>query len=510
MRNNKLTLTVESPILCDDSNVLSLLEKYSIYYNFLNRKLLNDIINNNTSKDYINFLKRNYIAKYKIPGRIFNSLLFNCKGILKSQERLIKLNIKNDKNKIKKLINKIKKVSKILLKGYRKSKKDIVLPHEIKIYNRNIFLWKLKINKLKTKKYKKFPLCGSRNFYKKQWNYVSHDSWLTEWRRKRNCNLFLVGSSDETLGNQLCQYKDNKLYLRLPYLLESNSLKIIELPVKFYSDKENKNINYYNYFREAIDNHIAVSYRFIKRENNKWYVLASFSLERDVNSNMSGYIGIDVNYELLATSDIDHKGNFVGFKNYSYNSLGTTDQHRNELSLIVKDIVYRAKTLNKAVVVEDLDLSKCKYSNSKDINRKVSSISYNTFFNLLYSKCLKNNVLLKIVNPAYTSIIGKYKYSKIYGIGVHNAAALVIARRGNFYYREKIPNLLNRILHRVEAQKWSSIFRYGHHWSHWAFFNRSFVKCSGKKLDSYMSIITDIMNTLNTGDCACRLRYLLQ
>ncbi len=506
MYNNKLTLTIESPVLNDNNNIL--LEKYSKYYNYLNRKLLNDIINNGTDRDYINFLKRNYIAKYKIPGRMFNSLFFNCKGILKSQEELIKLNIKNDKSRIKKLIKKIKKVSKILLKGYRKYRKDIVLPHERKVYNRNIFLWHQKVNKLKTKNYEKIPVCGSLHFYKKQWNYISHDSWLTEWRRKRNFNFLLVGSKNESLGNQLCQYKDNKLSLRLPYLFESKDIKRIELPVKFYSGKNKKNINYYNYFKEAIEKKIAISYRFIKRGNNQWYVLASFSLDRDVSRNISGYIGIDINYELLATTEIDHKGNFVGFENYSYHSFGTTDQHRDELSIIVKDIVNRAKISKKGIVIEKLDLTKCKFGNSKVSNRKINSISYNIFFKLLYSKCLKNNILFKSVNSVYTSIIGKYKYSKFYGISPHNAAALVIARRANFYYKEKIPNHLNRILHRAEAQKWPTIFRYGHHWSHWAFFYKSFVKCS-KKLDSYISF-ANIMNNLTTGDYACRLRYLLQ
>ncbi|MEE8564750.1 MAG: IS200/IS605 family accessory protein TnpB-related protein [Candidatus Thermoplasmatota archaeon] len=496
--------------MCDDSNILSLLENYSSYYNFLNRKLLNDIINNGTDKDYINSLKRNYGAKYKIHARLFNSLLFNCKGMLKSQEELVKLNIKDDKSKIKKLIKKIKKASKALLKGYRKSKKDVVLPHERNIYNCNIFFWSLKVNKLKTKNYEKSPMCGSRNFYKKQWNYVSHESWLTEWRRKRSCNLFIVGSGDETAGNQLCQYKDNKLFLTLPLAFKSNELKKIELPVKFYSEKDKKNINYYDYFKEAINNHIAVTYRFVKRENNKWYVLATFKLDRKVNKNITGYIGIDVNYELLATTDIDHNGNFVGFENYGYHSDGTTEQHRDELSLIVKDIVDRAKVSNKAIVIEKLDLSKCKSGHSKKVNRKVSSISYNMFFDLLRSRCLKNNILLKSVNPAFTSIIGKYKYSKTYGIGVHNAAALVIAKRGSFYYKERIPNLLNCILHRAEARKWPHIFRYRHHWKHWDFFNNSFVKCSSKKkLDSYNSIIVDVMNILSTKECAGRWRYLL-
>ena len=39
-------------------------------------------------------------------------------------------------------------------------------------------------------------------------------------------------------------------------------------------------------------------------------------------------------------------------------------------------------------------------------------------------------VMLKMVNPAYTSKIGKQKYSKARKLTVHNAAAYVIARRG--------------------------------------------------------------------------------
>jgi hypothetical protein len=38
-------------------------------------------------------------------------------------------------------------------------------------------------------------------------------------------------------------------------------------------------------------------------------------------------------------------------------------------------------------------------------------------------------VLVKEVNPAYTSKLGKLKYKKMYSLSDHEAAALVIARR---------------------------------------------------------------------------------
>jgi len=54
---------------------------------------------------------------------------------------------------------------------------------------------------------------------------------------------------------------------------------------------------------------------------------------------------------------------------------------------------------------------------------------------------LRNGFQIKQINPAYTSVIGRFKYSKKYGLSVHEAAALVIARRG-IGYHEKLPEEL--------------------------------------------------------------------
>jgi hypothetical protein len=114
-------------------------------------------------------------------------------------------------------------------------------------------------------------------------------------------------------------------------------------------------------------------------------------------------------------------------------------------------------------------------------------------------KAKKCGVALKKVNPAYTSVIGKYKYATSLGLNFHQAAAFVIARRG-LGFRERIPkkiqrlidsliSKLNSLLPAMEAkgrrqvkrllnklENWRNI----HSWSFWYTFNKSLRKVGVK------------------------------
>jgi hypothetical protein len=63
-------------------------------------------------------------------------------------------------------------------------------------------------------------------------------------------------------------------------------------------------------------------------------------------------------------------------------------------------------------------------------NRKKSNFVWRRFITLLEHKCIEYGIEYKKVNPAYTSIIGKYKYRERYKLAIHEAAAFVIGRRG--------------------------------------------------------------------------------
>ena len=80
---------------------------------------------------------------------------------------------------------------------------------------------------------------------------------------------------------------------------------------------------------------------------------------------------------------------------------------------------------------------------------------------LLTSKAVKYHIGIKFVHPAYTSKAGKMRYLRRYGLSVHEAAALCIARRGQ-EFKESIPSYLKPYLknEKVRAlipQQWGSL-----------------------------------------------------
>ncbi|OWK25031.1 hypothetical protein AJ87_14895 [Rhizobium yanglingense] len=70
--------------------------------------------------------------------------------------------------------------------------------------------------------------------------------------------------------------------------------------------------------------------------------------------------------------------------------------------------------------------------------RMLSSFAYSAFGQALQSACARQDVALRRVNPAYTSIIGRVKFARRYGLSVHEAASVTIARRA-MGYSERLP-----------------------------------------------------------------------
>ena len=122
--------------------------------------------------------------------------------------------------------------------------------------------------------------------------------------------------------------------------------------------------------------------------------------------------------------------------------------------------------------MESLDFMKKKAKDQgKVTNRKLHMIPYSKFFKLLLSKCVKNNVLVKFINPAYTSVIARTKYTKNLGRSVHSIASYVIGRRGQ-NFSERIPC---KILDKVHSgQKHSDNL---HDLNEWGKVHKQLKKC---------------------------------
>ena len=98
----------------------------------------------------------------------------------------------------------------------------------------------------------------------------------------------------------------------------------------------------------------------------------------------------------------------------------------------VAGVVGYARGAGKPLVVEKLDFRQKKAvleGESRKYARMLSSFSYGKVKAYFLSRGYREGVEIIEVNPAYSSVVGRVKFMERYGLTVHQAAALVLARR---------------------------------------------------------------------------------
>jgi IS605 OrfB family transposase len=119
----------------------------------------------------------------------------------------------------------------------------------------------------------------------------------------------------------------------------------------------------------------------------------------------------------------------------------STGQRAALLSDALEEVIDWALAAKKPVVIEDLDFGAKKKrlgQMSAAQARALSGLAYAKYLQLIASKCYRRGVALIKINPAFTSVAGRLKYAQPLGLSVHQAAAGVIARRGQGFI-EKLP-----------------------------------------------------------------------
>lgn len=303
-------------------------------------------------------------------------------------------------------------------------------------------------------------LCfGSKKLFRAQFalkenGFENHEEWKEAWHKARSSEFFVLGSKDETHGNQSCTAFRNKddtlnLRLRMPDCLEEKYGKYIVIPnIQFqYGHKEVlralSECEKRSMFKDTSLGQ-ALSYRF-KQDDKGWRVFISVALPEAplITHSESGSIGIDINSNHLALVETDRFGNPIHKETIPLNLYGKSScQAKAIIGDACKQIVQVAKETKKPIVVEELDFRKKKASLREDapyFARMLSSFAYSSILTHIKSRSLKLGVEVKEVNPAYTSIIGRTKFSKRYGLSIHHAAALSIARR-SLRFSERPPS----------------------------------------------------------------------
>ena len=302
-------------------------------------------------------------------------------------------------------------------------------------------------------------LCfGSKKLWRKQHDlkangYACHDAWLDDWRAARSDEFFVLGSRDETAGCQLSVASINDdgtltLRLRMPDSLAERHGKYLVVPnVRFAYGHEKvlaalgSNTEYAVYRRKHGEKEAratrfgqAISYRF-KRDSKGWRVFATTELpEVEITTDRRrGAIGVDLNADHLAVAETDASGNYLNSWRVPLVTYGKS--HHQAEALIgdaVASVVEYARGAGKPIVIEKLDFRQKKAvleGESRKYARMLSSFSYGKVKAYFLSRGYREGVEIVAVNPAYSSVVGRVKFMERYGLTVHQAAALVLARR---------------------------------------------------------------------------------
>lgn len=241
----------------------------------------------------------------------------------------------------------------------------------------------------------------------------------------------MVGSSDESYGNQICQldFLGKELHVRVPYCLEFLYGQHVVIPIDLPKHGRDE-------LASAWFNKQAITYRFIYNKKFIWEIHITVEVQPQHEHTQDvcwGAIGVDLNPGSIGYARVDKDGNLAASGNIGIN-IQSQPQGRTEA--VLADAVTQLTTLaikyQCPIVVEKLDFSDKKKrlrEMSSRHNRMLSGFAYSRFLQLLKARCFKLGIQLIEVNPAYSSLIGLIKFMSLYGMNSATAAALVVARR---------------------------------------------------------------------------------
>lgn len=442
----------------------------------------------------ISNLKSSFCAQHNISARQFNAMRMELEGKISSTVELLKTrkqdlarNIKKTSLAIAKLDKSIKGQEKLrenekaaIAKSRMPKARVFDLAYLGKLIKRR-FNQRLRLTVQKNKfkdvdQRLKAPvpgICfGSRKLFKQQFHlelteFMKHGEsqdeafkkWRAAWLSSRSHQFFLIGSKDETAGNQSCKAKVVHAAPSPQPVVPSSLTLSIKMPQALvlkgapaFLVVENIHFNCgQRQVLEALENGIALTYRFHRDDHSAtgWRVFVSTDTVDAEQSSLSsdlGVIGVDFNADHLAWAHTDRFGN-ASNKDGHFGRVDlpfkgkTTEQRDAILSEALDRIFEMAKQFSCPVGLEDLDFAAKKRELSKlgvRHARMLSGLAYAKYKSLTMGKASRHGIELMFVDPAYTSVAGSVKYAVRLGRTVHQAAAGVIARRAQGY-SEKLP-----------------------------------------------------------------------
>ena len=249
--------------------------------------------------------------------------------------------------------------------------------------------------------------------------------------------------------------------------------------------------------RQSLDD--AYSVRLIQRDR-AWD--AHITVRERVSSeivrqapNQARIGGLDCNTDCLAVAVVTPQGNLLAHHTVGMRDLG--DARSDVAAHLISTALDKALDFLEQYEVSGLALEQLKFAQDHDtqhtFNRRTTRFR-STMVELAIRKALRRGLTVVQVNPAYSSIIGKFKYAETYGLSTHEAAALVLARRGQRrderlpgHIVAQFPRLRERLIAEADAKpakdklryvylRWAdklSAWKEQHSWSLWSIWDKA-------------------------------------
>lgn len=455
--------------------------------------------------------------KFSLNDYVANSVVREANALFSSRTELNKLYIQQTEEKIKKIKKKLKserkhftqlkKIKESCIKGNLRFPKNLKFSHhssgivsleqkkqsliwfntylfEHQHIDKDITFRKAKIGRLehrlfrleekkeKLKTHIPSVVFGTKKLFKQQFTkeeYIQdHASWRKLFLAARNKEFLISGRKDAGSGNFVFHYntETNELHITT---LGGQVATIPDVTFPYGQEIVNQIIDNQKKCKNKKEFGKPISWSV---ENHGDYYIIKNIVDVESNpyinfSTSDGIIGVDCNVDHFAWADLSKDGNYLDSGKFSFSV------HKKTAGQITKIIEAEAIALvnlavrkNKPIVMENIDTTLSKtgdaYGNKK-ANRMKSIFAYRKMAQAIISRANKLGVDVIQVTPAYTSISGKMKYMRKFGISIHQSAAYTIGRRG-LGYKEKAPKVLNKYI--VQKEK--------HHWSQWSILHKKF------------------------------------
>jgi len=437
-------------------------------------------------------LKKEGQEIFGLNSRYTDDAIMKAQAIIESQKELLGSAIEEAENKLGRAKKKLRWAEKDL--GKKIAANDSAKIEEAKrtLHGRRARVKKLAAKLAELKEHKAngtIPkvVFGGRSL----WRQVSRGKVGREkWRNARQNRLYARG--DRTKGgnpNLKVAYREGRftLAVTVSHLSEPKGTDKKGRPImtraprvtgKLWLPKKQRHRVWKLLYSGA-----PYSIELIRGQDDRYRVHLTFSLTVPelVTDSKVGYLGLDTNPDGVALANVNYMGQpepwprdfavpaprglhkFTGEFQVTVQRNGflyikmpelaySRSFRRTYLSGVLAQVVVGiAKALGKPIALEDLEFGKDRLDTDKRFNRMAGNFPYEKITQAIVRKAYKEGVGVKTVWPAHTSTVGYWKYRQRYGITVHHAAALVIARRA-LGFKEQITKELREKIQAVRKK----------------------------------------------------------